>query len=96
MAQLVATYSFSYGRKGPMDAEGPTVQRGEAFAVLPTSQASADEVARVMIRNHMAMTAEDWAKRSPKADANATWAAEFCATSQAAYEAAHTGKGKRA
>jgi hypothetical protein len=95
MTQLVATYAFAYGRKGPMDAEAPTVQRGETFTVLPTAQASAADVARVMIRNQMAVTADDWAKRSPKADDSATWAADFCAASQAAYEAAHAGKGKR-
>lgn len=48
--QLTAAYSFYYGIRGPMDEEHPIVRKGETFAPIATSQASADEVGRHLIR----------------------------------------------
>ena len=83
--RLVATYSMHYGPKGPMDQEGPVVERGEEFTVLPASQASAEEVGKAMIRNGVAVKPEDWAKRKKIGDINATWADDFCTKARAAY-----------
>lgn len=83
--RLIATYDMHYGRKGPMDAEEPLVLRGEEFEVLPTSQASSEDVARFMVRNGTAVTPEMWAKRKPISDLNYRWAKEQTEKNRAAY-----------
>lgn len=62
--QLIATYSFFYGRKGPRDCEHPLVRKGETFTALATSQASAAEVGRHLISNGVAL---DPAKKQKEA-----------------------------
>ncbi|TXH55691.1 MAG: hypothetical protein E6Q97_08265 [Desulfurellales bacterium] len=90
---LIATYDMHYGRKGPYDTEAPLVLRGEDFEVLPTSQASSDEVARFMVRNGTAVTPEIWAKRKPISDLNWRWAQDETAKNRAAYQNRKTARG---
>ena len=91
--RLVATYDMHYGPKGPMDAEQPIVKRGEEFDAQPTSQASAAEVGRMLVRNGIAATPEAWAKRKPISDLNWRWAQDETAKNRAAYLNRKTARG---
>lgn len=81
--RLVATYSFRYGPKSPLDADMPIVNRGEEFDALPSGIASASEVGRSLIRSGVGVPPDTWAKRKQLSDANALWAQEFVADARA-------------
>ena len=72
---LIALYDFYYGKPGKMDAEPPIVRFGEEFEPLPTSQASAQDIARHLVANGAAVTPEGWAKRKTALCAGHEWAA---------------------